>query len=329
MVHLYRGEVSRANVWRRRLDITTNWAVVTTAAILTFAFGSSTNSHVVILLGMLLVWLFLITESRRYKYYELWALRVRLMETDFFAAMLHPPFRPHSEWAGRLVDSLLTPKFPISTREAIGRRLRRQYVWLFLLLGGAWLAKVMIHPVPARSLDNFFKNASLDIIPGTVIVALVVILLGFVFIVALSTITLQDSPGEVLPHYQALSLSSDFLHNLATAAGQALPDEFLFGSHEQLAIIITDEAEDVSQQLLSILKRGITALEGKGMYSGARRDVLLCAVPASEIQRLKSIVHAVDDRAFVVVNPTEEVLGSTFGSLAPRWRQSPKKPPVD
>jgi uncharacterized membrane-anchored protein YitT (DUF2179 family) len=193
----------------------------------------------------------------------------------------------------------------------------------------AWLAKVMLHPNPAGSLDTFFRNASIDIIPGTVIVALVVILLGLVVIVAFLTITLQDSPGEVLPRYQALSLSSDFLQNLATAAGQALSDELFFGSHEQLAIIITDKAEDVSEQLLTILKRGITALEGKGMYSGSRRDVLLCAVPANEIQRLKSIVHAVDDRAFVVVNPTEEVLGSTFGSLAPRWRQTSKKPPAD
>ena len=29
MVHFYRGEVQRSNVWRTRLDTTTNWAVIT------------------------------------------------------------------------------------------------------------------------------------------------------------------------------------------------------------------------------------------------------------------------------------------------------------
>ena len=91
MVHFYRGEITRSNVWRTRLDSTTNWAVVTVGAILTFAFGSAENSHVVILVSFLLVWLFLTIESRRYRYYELWALRVRLMESAiFFSSALMP-----------------------------------------------------------------------------------------------------------------------------------------------------------------------------------------------------------------------------------------------
>ena len=39
IVHLYRGELHRANAWRMRLDNTTNWAVLTTAGLLTFSFG--------------------------------------------------------------------------------------------------------------------------------------------------------------------------------------------------------------------------------------------------------------------------------------------------
>ena len=38
IVHLYRGEMSRATAWRIRLDTTTNWAVLTTAGLLAFAF---------------------------------------------------------------------------------------------------------------------------------------------------------------------------------------------------------------------------------------------------------------------------------------------------
>ena len=93
MAHFFRAEVQRANIWRTRLDATTNWAVVSTGAALTIAFTQSSH-HGVILLNTLLITLFLYIEARRYRYYELWSSRIRLMETDFYAAMLVPPFRP-------------------------------------------------------------------------------------------------------------------------------------------------------------------------------------------------------------------------------------------
>ena len=91
MVHFFRAEVSRANVWRQRLDTTTNWAVVATAATLSIAFNQAESNHAVIIMNTMLVTLFLYIEARRYRYYELWSYRVRLMETDFYAAMLVPP----------------------------------------------------------------------------------------------------------------------------------------------------------------------------------------------------------------------------------------------
>src|ERR1041385_2662341 len=40
MAHFYRGEITRANTWRNRLDTTTNWAVLATGATPSFAFSS-------------------------------------------------------------------------------------------------------------------------------------------------------------------------------------------------------------------------------------------------------------------------------------------------
>ena len=96
MVHYYRAEIQRSNIWRTRLDATTNWAVVATGAAISFALASPENHYAVIILNTLLVTIFLWIEARRYRYYELWAHRTRLMETDFFAAMLVPPFAPVS-----------------------------------------------------------------------------------------------------------------------------------------------------------------------------------------------------------------------------------------
>src|SRR6185295_1746421 len=151
MVHLFRAEIQRANVWRQRLDTTTNWAVVATGATLSISFSQPNVHHGVIILNTLLVTWFLMVEARRYRYYELWSYRVRLMETDFFAAMLVPPFGPHPDWADNFARTLLTPEFPISVWEAVGRRFRRNYMWLFMLLGAAWAFKGFLHPTPAMS----------------------------------------------------------------------------------------------------------------------------------------------------------------------------------
>ena len=140
MVHLYRGEVARANVWRQRLDATTNWAVIVTGAAISVAFSEGVGNHGVIILSTLLITIFLYLEARRYRYYELWSYRVRLIETNFYAAMLVPPFGPAPEWAEKLAHTLLQPSFPISVWEAFGRRLRRNYGWLYLVLALAWLA---------------------------------------------------------------------------------------------------------------------------------------------------------------------------------------------
>src|SRR5258705_13302074 len=83
IVHFYRGEVQRSNTWRNRLDTTTNWAVLTAGATLSFAFSSAANPPFVILINSLLIVFFLLMEARRYRYYELCSSRVRVIETCY------------------------------------------------------------------------------------------------------------------------------------------------------------------------------------------------------------------------------------------------------
>ena len=103
---------------------------------------------------------------RRYRYYELWSYRVRLMEPDFFATMLVPPFHPTPDWAESLAENLLHPQFPISLLESLSRRLRRNCVWIYLILGLAWLSKVWLHPSPAGSWQEFMSRAAIGRVPG-------------------------------------------------------------------------------------------------------------------------------------------------------------------
>ena len=209
MVHLFRAEVNRANAWRGRLDTTTNWAVIATGAVLSFAFGDRSAHHSVIILNTLLVTLFLYIEARRYRYYELWSLRVRLLETDFFAAMLVPPFRPNQGWADKMAASLLHPQFPISIWEALGRRLRRNYIWLYALMGLAWLLKVWLLPEAATSWEQFLLRARIGGVPGWIILATGLIVNCTLFVIALATRHLNQATGEVLPRHASLTQRDD------------------------------------------------------------------------------------------------------------------------
>lgn len=76
--------------------------------------------------------------------------------------------------------------------------------------------------------------------------------------------------------------------------------------------IISDHADEISNQLMAQLERGVTALDGMGMYSRTRKKVLLCVVNRFETMQLRRIVFGIDPKAFVIANNAHEVLGEGF-----------------
>ena len=201
--HFYRGEVQRSNVWRTRLDTTTYWAVFTSAATLSFAFSSASNPHFLIPINSILVAIFLVMEGRRYRYYEIWASRVRVIETGYLAQMLAPESVPRDqEWASHLASDLLTPHFTISEWEAIGRRLRRNYIWIFMLLALSWNLKVYLYPGPAANFEEFLQRATVGLVPGWIVFIIGFVFNATLFFFAVGTIRLREATGEVLPRHE-------------------------------------------------------------------------------------------------------------------------------
>ena len=314
MVHLFRAEIQRANVWRQRLDTTTNWAVVATGATLSVSFSQPNVHHGVIILNTLLVTWFLFMEARRYRYYELWSYRVRLMETDFYAAMLVPPFHPSPEWSESLAETLLSPSFPISMWEAFGRRLRRNYLWIFLILFISWLGKSYLFPEPAVTMQDFIQRGAIGPLPGPLILGVGIAYHVFLVMVAIGTIGMTRASGEVLPRFGAEP--GQDLHEALT--GKTGLRGWLYPRQRRkqfLALIITNKNEEVSQRILTDLKRGVTALSGMGMYTRQDRSILVCAVTVTEIHNLKAAVAKEDPQAFVIISPAQEVLGRGFNPL--------------
>jgi len=203
MIHFYRGEVQRSNTWRNRLDTTTNWAVITAGATLSFVFSSPSNPHFVIPINSILVAIFLLMEARRYRYYEIWSSRVRVLETGYFSQLLAPETAPINEsWAEHLAADLITPHFTITEWEAVGRRLRRNYLWIFALLALSWNLKVYLHPLPARDFSIFIDRATVGIVPGWFVFVVGVIFNAAIAIFAIGTVRLREATGEVLPQHE-------------------------------------------------------------------------------------------------------------------------------
>lgn len=175
--HLYRGELYRSTVWRTRLDATTNWAVLTTGIALSLTFSSEHASPLPLVLVGLLVATFLFIEARRYRFFDFWRMRAHVLEVQFFGPILRGEgVQTANGWNEILYQDYKAPNLHISYLEAVGRRLRNNYCWIFAIQVTAYLGKLLIHPVPVASLHELFVRAAIGPIPGQL-----VLLAGLVF----------------------------------------------------------------------------------------------------------------------------------------------------
>ena len=190
IVHLYRGELDRATTWRLRLDATTNWAIITTAGVLSYSFGTETHSHLGPLLGLALVAVFWMIEARRYRYADIWYARVRKIEENFYGPILRrDPISPMREWGQLVAEDLFRPRFRVSRAFALRKRLLRNYWPIFLVLLGAWAMKLIAHPVPAHTWLELRERLGVGFMPWW-------LPLGFVVVFVAGMVVVVFSAGE-------------------------------------------------------------------------------------------------------------------------------------
>src|SRR5271165_2098372 len=167
LAHLYRGELYRSTVWRTRLDATTNWAVVSTGLALSLTFSSESASPLPLVLVGLLVAVFLNIEARRYRFFDFWRIRAHILETQFFGpVLLGQGVSVANGWNKVLHRDYLQPRLHITYPDALGRRLRRNYSWIFAIQATAYFGKLLIHPTSVQSFDQLLQRAAIGPVPG-------------------------------------------------------------------------------------------------------------------------------------------------------------------
>jgi uncharacterized membrane protein len=177
VAHYYRGEIARMAGWRDRIDRTTNWAITCVAAMLSISWSGPARHHEILLFAMVIVLLLLVIESRRYRFFDVYRRRVRTIERHYYAQVFRPASGVDVDWTKNLGDDLRLPTFVISRGEAFCHRLRRNYLWLFMVLLAAWLLQVSrlenLPNPPELSWSVLIHNASIGSVPGTAVFMLV------------------------------------------------------------------------------------------------------------------------------------------------------------
>ena len=214
LAHLYRGELYRSTVWRTRLDATTNWAVVSTGIALSLTFSSERASPLPLVLVGLLVAVFLTIEARRYRFFDFWRVRAHILETQFFGPiLLGRGIDVGNGWNETLHQDYVHPRLHISFADALGRRLRKNYGWIFGMQLAAYLGKLVIHPAPIATLAELWQRAAIGPLPGQLVLACgVAFHLGWMTIAVL---TLRGGRGRGLARTRP---TEDRVLNLARQA---------------------------------------------------------------------------------------------------------------
>ena len=118
-----------------------------------------------------------------------------------------------------------------------------------------------------------------------------------------------------------VALTGAVYHDVSKALYSAVPlyvssvvmDGIIYGlDYSTVALIISERFEEIILAIEEKLDRGVTILEGRGGYSGERKQVLLCAIRRRQAPQLKSIVREIDPEAFVILQEAHQVLGEGF-----------------
>ena len=208
MVHFHRAEIGRMAGWRDRIDQTSNWAITVVAAMLSVSLSTPTAHHGVLLFAMVLVYLLLWIEARRYRFFDVYRRRVRQIERHYLAQLFCPMKDFSANWQQILGQSLREPHFHLTYGQAFSRRLRRNYIWMFLILLVAWILKLStprLQDIGAGiefvdSVRQAILGAAVGPIPGVIIVTCVAGFYGFLVWMSFRPIVEADAGDHSQVH---------------------------------------------------------------------------------------------------------------------------------
>lgn len=103
---------------------------------------------------------------------------------------------------------------------------------------------------------------------------------------------------------------------ISTAATTVAVDYIMRGTAAgKIAMIISEESEEIASAISDVTGRGSTIICGTGSFTGREKQILLCACVNSELPKIKHAVYQNDPRALVMVSEYTEAFGEGFQAM--------------
>ncbi|MCF0125438.1 MAG: YitT family protein [Clostridia bacterium] len=83
----------------------------------------------------------------------------------------------------------------------------------------------------------------------------------------------------------------------------------------KLILIVSDKSAEISKEIEQKIRRGVTGIYGKGMYTNVEKLILLCAVSRKDVSKVKIIAKKIDKHSFIIITNSREVVGLGFKKI--------------
>ncbi|MCJ7682505.1 MAG: YitT family protein, partial [Candidatus Aminicenantes bacterium] len=139
--------------------------------------------------------------------------------------------------------------------------------------------------------------------PGTAFMVVDFFVISFAGV----AIHLKNLPGS--RPALVLTLYAFFLLFVSSKLVDVILDGF---DYARSALIISDKSQEIAAAIMNELSRGATAIEGRGLYTDKRREILYTVLTRKEVGTAMRLVKRIDPKAFIIINTVHEVQGEGF-----------------
>ena len=84
------------------------------------------------------------------------------------------------------------------------------------------------------------------------------------------------------------------------------------GNFAKCVYILSEKHSEIAEHIMKNMKRGVTGIDSKGLYTGKEGVMLMCIVSGKEVPGVISAVKNIDVNAFTVISDVKEVYGKGF-----------------
>lgn len=124
---------------------------------------------------------------------------------------------------------------------------------------------------------------------------------------------LADAVVVALSAFAYKNIESALYSVIALYASSRVIDMMLYGADKgKIVYIITEKSAEMSREIMSLVKRGITVIGVTGAYTGRPLNMLMCTVRRNEVSAVCRLARENDKNSFIVIAEAGEILGQGF-----------------